>query len=87
MGPGSLSNTSAAVAAITLMSGLLSLIVEGKIKIKQGSGVKAVCAHSLVLEDGSELDADEIVFATGYQDMKETARKIFGDEVADRVKG
>ena len=67
--------------------GASKLIVEGKIKIKQGYGVKAVKAHGVLLEDGSELEADEIVFATGYQNMKETARKIFGDEVADRVQG
>ena len=67
--------------------GASKLIVEGKIKIKQGHGVKAVCAHSLVLDDGTDLAADEIVFATGYQNMKETARKIFGDAVADRVQG
>ena len=67
--------------------GASKLIVEGKVKIKQGYGVKAVNAHSVLLEDGSELEADEIVFATGYQNMKETARKIFGDEVADRVRG
>ena len=67
--------------------GASKLVVEGKIKIKQGSGVKAVKPHHVLLEDGSELKADEIVFATGYQNMEETARKIFGDEVADRVRG
>ena len=40
----------------------------------------------MLFADGSELEADEIVFATGYQNMRGTARKIFGDEVADQVK-
>ncbi|KAL9591376.1 MAG: hypothetical protein Q9179_007785, partial [Wetmoreana sp. 5 TL-2023] len=67
--------------------GASKLIIKGKIKVKQGYGVEAVGAHSLVLEDRSELDADEIVFGTGYQNMKETARKIFGDGLAERVRG
>ncbi|KAL8792661.1 MAG: hypothetical protein Q9195_004721 [Heterodermia aff. obscurata] len=67
--------------------GASKLVVDGKIKIKQGSGVKAVKAHGVLLEDGSELEADEVIFATGYQNMKESARTIFGNEVADRVRG
>ncbi len=66
--------------------GASQLIAEGKIKIKQGQEIERVNAHSLTFADGSELEADEIVFATGYQNMRETARKIFGDELADRVK-
>ncbi|KAL8800605.1 MAG: hypothetical protein Q9182_005067 [Xanthomendoza sp. 2 TL-2023] len=66
--------------------GCSQLIAEGKIKIKQGQEIAQVKEHSLTFGDGSELEADEIVFATGYQNMRETARKIFGDELADRVK-
>ena len=65
--------------------GASQLIADKKIKIKQGHTVKSVKAHSLVLADDSELEADEIVFATGYQNMRETARKIFGDALAERV--
>ena len=65
--------------------GASQLIADGKIKIKQGQGVSRVNPHSITLTDGSELEADEIVFATGFGNMRETARKIFGDELADRV--
>lgn len=65
--------------------GTSQLIVDKKIKIKQGHEVKCVKAHSLVLADDSELEADEIVFATGYQNMRATARMVFGDELAERV--
>ena len=65
--------------------GTSQLIADRKIKIKQGHGVKAVKPHSIVLGDDTELEADEVVFATGYQNMRETARKVFGDELADRV--
>jgi len=65
--------------------GTSQLIADKKIKIKQGQEIKSIKAHSLVMADGSELEADEIVFATGYQNMRESARKIFGDDLADRV--
>ncbi|KAL8678218.1 MAG: hypothetical protein Q9186_005401 [Xanthomendoza sp. 1 TL-2023] len=66
--------------------GCSQLIADGKIKIKQGQEIAQVKEHGLTFGDGSELEADEIVFATGYQNMRETARKIFGDELAERVK-
>ena len=66
--------------------GASQLIADGKIKIKQGQEIDRVNAHSITFADGATLEADEIIFATGYQNMRETARKIFGDELADRVK-
>lgn len=65
--------------------GTSQLIIDGKIKIKQGHEVIRIQAHSLVFDDGSELEADEVVFATGFQRMRSSVRKILGDEVADRV--
>ncbi|PKX92864.1 flavin-containing monooxygenase [Aspergillus novofumigatus IBT 16806] len=61
------------------------LIVDGKIKVKQGQEITEVLPHGLQFADGTQLEADEIVFATGYQNMKTQARTIFGDEVADRI--
>ncbi|KAL9104742.1 MAG: hypothetical protein Q9163_000354 [Psora crenata] len=66
--------------------GCSQLIIDGKIKVKQGQEITEVKPHGLVFTDGTELEADEIVFATGYQNMRGSARKIFGDEVADSVK-
>ncbi|MCJ1405129.1 hypothetical protein MMC11_008355 [Xylographa trunciseda] len=65
--------------------GASQLIADGKIKIKQGQEISRINAHSITFADGDELKADEIIFATGYQNMRETARKIFGDALADRV--
>ena len=65
--------------------GASQLIADKKIKIEHGKQIKAVKAHSLLLEDDSELEADEIVFATGFQNMRTTARTVFGDKVADRL--
>ncbi|EXJ89608.1 hypothetical protein A1O3_02675 [Capronia epimyces CBS 606.96] len=65
--------------------GCSQLIIDGKIKVKQGQEVSEVRPHGLRFADGSELEADEIIFATGYQNMRTQARDIFGDELADRV--
>ena len=65
--------------------GASKLIAEGKIKVKQGQAIAEVLPRGLRFADGSEVEADEIVLATGYEDMRSQTRIIFGDEVADRV--
>jgi cation diffusion facilitator CzcD-associated flavoprotein CzcO len=65
--------------------GASQLIADGKIKIKQGQEITQVLPRGLLFADGSELEADEIIFATGYQNMRTQTLLIFGDEVADRV--
>ena len=45
--------------------GASQLIIDGKIKVKQGQEIAEVKPHGLLFADGSELEADEIVFATG----------------------
>ena len=65
--------------------GTSQLIADGHIKVKQGHEVQRVNPHGLTLTNGEELPADEIIFATGYGNMRDTTRKIFGDDVADRV--
>ncbi|KAL2021878.1 hypothetical protein VTK56DRAFT_6473 [Thermocarpiscus australiensis] len=61
------------------------LIIEGKIKVKQGQEVVQVLPRGLRFSDGTELEADEIVFATGYDNMRTAARAILGDALADKV--
>ncbi|KAH7462744.1 hypothetical protein FOMA001_g18302 [Fusarium oxysporum f. sp. matthiolae] len=65
--------------------GASKLIADGKIKVKQGQEIVSVLPHGLRFADGEELEADEIVFATGYQNMRTQTRAIFGDEVANKV--
>ena len=65
--------------------GASQLIIDGKIKVKQGQELAQILPDGIEFADGSKLEADEIVFATGYQNMRTEARTIFGDEVADRV--
>ncbi|KAK2071367.1 hypothetical protein P8C59_005796 [Phyllachora maydis] len=65
--------------------GASQLIIDGKIKVRQGQDVAAVVPQGVQLADGSVLEADEIVFATGFENMRTQCRLLFGDAVADRV--
>lgn len=42
------------------------MIVDGKIKLKADSTLQRFTENGLKFEDGSKLDADVVVFATGY---------------------
>jgi putative flavoprotein involved in K+ transport len=65
--------------------GASELVASGAIKLKSGVDVVAITEHSVVLSDGSELNADLIVYATGYGSMNGWAAKLISQEVADRV--
>ncbi|KAK9472389.1 uncharacterized protein V1510DRAFT_417353 [Dipodascopsis tothii] len=64
--------------------GCSKLIADGSVKIKQGSTIKRLTETGIEFADGTTLDADIIVLATGYSNMRETGRKIFGSKVADQ---
>lgn len=65
--------------------GASQLIIDGKVKLKSGVGVKGINENSITLDDGTELDADLIICATGYGSMNGWAAKIISQEVADKV--
>jgi putative flavoprotein involved in K+ transport len=46
--------------------------------------VERFTKDGVVFTDGSFLPADVVVLATGYKNMRESARRLFGDAVADR---
>ncbi|KAF8330178.1 uncharacterized protein EI90DRAFT_3204995 [Cantharellus anzutake] len=64
--------------------GCSSLIIRGDVKVKQGQ-VQSFEENGLRLTDGSFLEADVVVLATGYKSMLETCRKIFGRHIADQT--
>ncbi|KXJ97287.1 hypothetical protein Micbo1qcDRAFT_191810 [Microdochium bolleyi] len=65
--------------------GTSQVIADGGIKIKNGSEPSEITADGIKFADGDFLAADEVVFATGYQNMRTQARLMFGDGVADKV--
>ena len=66
--------------------GCSQLIIDGKIKMKHSpDGITGFDQRGLILKDGSKLDADIVVLATGYDNMRTTVRKVLGDGIADRL--
>ena len=65
--------------------GASQLIIDGSVKLRSGVNIAEIKEHSVVLTDGSELEADLIVLATGYGSMNGFAEKLISKEVADAV--
>ncbi|KAH8693807.1 flavin-containing monooxygenase [Talaromyces proteolyticus] len=67
--------------------GTSQLIIDGKIKVKNcPEGIAGFDEHNILLNDGSHLEADVVVLATGYDNMRESVRKVLGDHLADQCK-
>ena len=67
--------------------GASQLIIDGKIKVVQSpEGIARFEEDSVVLGDGRKVPADIVVLATGYDNMRTTARKVLGDKIADRAR-
>ena len=64
--------------------GACQLIIDGKIKLAHGQ-VTRIGENGVILEDGTELAADLIVYATGYGSMNGWAADLIGQDVADKV--
>jgi len=62
--------------------GCSRLIIEKKIKMKQGQEISHFSEDSIHFADGTSLKADVVVLATGYQNMKTTAEKVLGKEAS-----
>ena len=65
--------------------GASDLVIKGEINLKSGVTLKEMKERSVVLSDNTELEADLVVYATGYGSMNEWAAKLISREVADKV--
>jgi cation diffusion facilitator CzcD-associated flavoprotein CzcO len=70
--------------AVYIDKGNCALIVNGQIRIQPGE-VERFTPHGVVYRDGTEEEADVVVFCTGFRNMREVARPIVGDEVTDSL--
>jgi len=61
------------------------LIGTGKVKVKQGVEIKRFTEKGVVFTDDSELDAEVVVFATGYLDPRQSLKEIFGANAIDQT--
>ncbi|KAI0755521.1 dimethylaniline monooxygenase (N-oxide-forming) [Fomes fomentarius] len=68
-----------------LDKGGADLIEDGSIKVKSGVSPQRFTEGGLVLSDGSELDADVVVFATGFHSLRESNMELLGEDVMKHV--
>src|SRR6202035_822302 len=64
--------------------GAAELVADGRVKLAHGQ-VDHLIKDAVVLEDGTELPAGLVVYATGYGSMNGWAADLISQEVADRV--
>ncbi len=64
--------------------GAADLVADGRVKLAHGQ-VDHLTERAVVLQDGTELPADLVVYATGYGSMNGWAADLISQEVADRV--
>jgi cation diffusion facilitator CzcD-associated flavoprotein CzcO len=65
-------------------SGACDLIISGKIAVTPGS-IARFTSQGVVLHDGTALEADAVIFATGFANMREGFRQLLGAGVTDDV--
>jgi putative flavoprotein involved in K+ transport len=64
--------------------GASDLVADGDVKLQVGA-VARLTEDAVVMDDGTELPADLVVYATGYGSMNGWAADIISQEVADKV--
>jgi putative flavoprotein involved in K+ transport len=64
--------------------GASELIANGSIKLAHGQ-VSRLTENAVILEDRTELQADLVVYATGFGSMNGWAADLIGQDVADKV--
>lgn len=64
--------------------GASQLVIDGKIKLHHGQ-VERITPEGVLFQDGSKLDADLIVYATGYGSMNGWIADLVDRETADKV--
>jgi cation diffusion facilitator CzcD-associated flavoprotein CzcO len=65
--------------------GAATAIIEGKIKVRSGVEIDHFTKRGAAFSDGVEENYDLVVLATGYGNMREVARLVVGDEIADQI--
>ena len=65
--------------------GCSDLVAGGKIALRQFSDVEAFVAEGARMTNGETLAADLIALATGYKPQEHLVRRLFGDEIAERI--
>lgn len=59
-------------------------IIDGRVKMRPGVEVARFTSTGVEYTDGSTEDADTVIFATGYGNVREVIGDLFGPEIHDR---
>ncbi|KAF9448823.1 FAD/NAD(P)-binding domain-containing protein [Macrolepiota fuliginosa MF-IS2] len=65
--------------------GCSKLVISGRVKVKHGVELAELKEESVVFTDGSEVPADAVIFATGFDSIHDDIVKIFGKTTIDRA--
>ncbi|MCU1478849.1 MAG: Flavin-containing monooxygenase [Subtercola sp.] len=65
--------------------GTSEVIAAGGIKLRQASDVKRFVKKGVELNDGTVLEADVVILATGYQNRNSELAGLFGPDLAERI--
>jgi cation diffusion facilitator CzcD-associated flavoprotein CzcO len=65
--------------------GCSELIADGKVGVLQTRNMDRFVEGGLRMSDGSTIECDLVVLATGFKNMQEGIRELVGDDVADRL--
>ncbi|CCM05743.1 uncharacterized protein FIBRA_07975 [Fibroporia radiculosa] len=65
--------------------GACQKIIDGDVKIKNDSQIECFTKTGLRFADGSELSADVVLFATGFDESPSVFKKLLSPEVGDKM--
>lgn len=65
--------------------GASQYLIDGKVKLKPDGHIERFTEKGLKFKDGSELECDVVVFATGLGSGRDLIRDVCGDAVADNI--
>ncbi|KAF8843430.1 FAD/NAD(P)-binding domain-containing protein, partial [Paxillus ammoniavirescens] len=60
-------------------------IIKGTIKVRSSCSVQRFTQGGLELEDGTMVEGDAVIFATGFGDIRDSIREVCGPTVASKV--
>lgn len=65
--------------------GTSQLLIDGTIKLASGSELKELTQDSVILQDGRELPADVVIYATGFTSMMDTTAELMSSQVSEKI--
>lgn len=65
--------------------GASQMVIDGRIKLKSGTEIQEIDEYGLIMADGSRVDTDAIIYATGFGSMEQWVERLISPDVARKV--